>query len=75
MKWFKKRTTNSSIQSHVNESTTTSGYTDQPTTIRVNDITVANGLKCRFCGVIRPYSRPNCFCESSKEYRENGNTI
>ena len=41
-------------------------------TIRVGNITVASGYKCEFCGVIRPFDRPDCFCE---EYKSNKNNM
>lgn len=40
--------------------------------IRVGNITVASGYKCEFCGVIRPFDRPDCFCE---KYKYNKNNI
>lgn len=38
---------------------------DKVRAVRVSNITVAQGYKCKSCGAIRPYNMPKCNCSNN----------
>lgn len=52
------------------ETITEASSLDKHARISAGEVTVAQGLKCNRCGLVRPYNRATCLCKPSEGSEE-----